>query len=313
MSDRSYKNVMSWSADLSPDKKSASCLRAIGHDGLEELIDDYLTLRTSITERINTNYYVLTVGKSTTLAITSSKEAADVFKTGNAEDAIYFMLPKNLQDKLGYLSKTIEMYGYDSAEYAAWKKTAFGYLNSPKSKYRKDTIQNLITLYNSNRRVKTVTSRSMREYGWLLAELPLTRKEIKVMNDCLEAYGRAIVSAQQQTPIVRQVFGRLKNALEQDIANNNVPLCTLERIANSGIASFIYKVSTKPVPSDITAKTFLVDSGLVSAEELKANSYLAIDLHYDYDFDEPSDVFRYVSHFSASQAAIKLANQKINC
>ena len=190
ISDRSYSDVMSWSADLSPNKKRASCLRAIGHDGLEELIEDYLSLRAKIEERVNTNYYVLTVGKNTTLAITSSKEAADIFKTGNAEDILYFMLPKNLQDKLGYLSKTIEMYGYDSAEYAAWKNTAFKYLKSPKSTYKLARIQEIVKLYNSNRRVKTVTSRAMREYGWLLGELPLTRKEINLMNDCLEAYGR---------------------------------------------------------------------------------------------------------------------------
>ena len=119
VSDRSYLNVMSWSADITPDKKPASCLRAIGHQGLEEIVDDYLTLRTNILERVNTNYYVLTIGKSTNLGITKSKEAADIFKKGNAEDVLYFMLPKKLQDKLGYLTKTIEMYGYDSAEYLA--------------------------------------------------------------------------------------------------------------------------------------------------------------------------------------------------
>jgi hypothetical protein len=311
VSDRSYADVMSWSADLTADKKPASCLRAIGHNGLEELVDDYLTLRTKITERINTNYYVLTVGKNTTLAVTSSKEAADVFKTGNAEDAIYFMLPKNLQEKLGYLSKTVEMYGYDSAEYAAWKDTAFKYLNSPKSKYRKDTIQNLVTLYNSNRRVKTVTSRTMKEYGWLLGELPFTRKEFDILNDCLEAYGRAIVSAQQKVPIIRQVFGRLKSVLEQDILTGSVPDNMLDQIANSGTASFVYKVRNKPVPSDSKDKKSLYDAGLISAEELRAGSYLSIKLYYEYDFTEPSDVFRFVSKFNASPNAIRFANERL--
>ena len=313
VSDRSYNDVMNWSADLSQDKKRATCLRAIGHNGLQELIDDYLTLRTKITERINTSYYVLTVGKNTPLAITSSKEAADVFKTGNAEDAIYFMLPKNLQDKLGYLSKTVEMYGYDSAEYAAWKDTAFKYLNSPKSKYRKDTIQNLIKLYNSNRRVKTAVSRTMKEYGWLLGELPFTRKEFDILNDCLEAYGRAIVSAQQKVPIIRQVFGRLKNALEQDILTDSVPNTTLDQIAKLGTASFVYKVRNKPVPQDIKVRKSLYDAGLISSEELRSGSYLAIKLHYDYDFTEPSDVFRFVNKFNASPNAIKLANEKLIC
>ena len=311
VSDRSYNDVMSWSADLSAENKSASCLRAIGHDGLEQLVDDYLTLRTKITERINTNYYVLTVGKNTTLAITSSKEAADVFKTGNAEDAVYFMLPKNLQDKLGYLSKTVEMYGYESAEYAAWKDTAFKYLNSPKSKYRKDTIQNFIKLYNSNRRVKTVTSRTMKEHGWLLGELPFTRKELDILNDCLEAYGRAIVSAQQKVPIIRQVFGRLKSVLEQDILTNSVPDSMLTQIAESGTASFVYKVRNKLIPEDTKDKKYLYDAGLVSAEELRTGSYLAIKLYYDYDFTEPSDVFRFVSKFNASPNAIKLANDRL--
>lgn len=311
VSDGSYAHVMSWSADLSADKKPASCLRAIGHNGLEELVDDYLTLRAKITERINTNYYVLTVGKNTTLAVTSSKEAADVFKTGNAEDVLYFMLPKNLQDKLGYLTKTVEMYGYDSAEYAAWKDTAFKYLNSPKSKYRKDTIQNLVKLYNSNRRVKSVTSRTMKEYGWLLGELPFTRKELDILNDCLEAYGRAIVSAQQKVPIIRQVFGRLKSVLEQDILAGSVPDNMLDQIARSGTASFVYKVRNKPVPSDPKDKKSLYDAGLVSAEELRTGSYLSVKLYYEYDFTEPSDVFRFVSKFNASPNAIRFANEKL--
>jgi len=313
VSDRSYANVIAWSADLSSEKKPAPCLRAIGHSGLEELIQDYLTLKTNITERINTSYYILTVGKNTTLAVTSSKEAADVFKTGSAEDAIYFMLPKKLQDKLGYLSKTIEMYGYDSAEYASWKDTAFKYLKSPKSKYRKDTIQNLIKLYNSNRRVKTVASRTMKEYGWLLGEMPFTRKELNVMKDCLEAYGRAIVSAQQKVPVIKQVFGRLKNVVYQDVLNGNIPQASLERLAHSGNVSFVYKVRSRKVPTDKTAKSNLYEAGLVSHEELRNGEYLDIKLSYDYDFDEPSDVFRFISNFSADANAIKLANEKINC
>ena len=313
ISDKSYKNVMDWSADLSPDAKPASCLRMIGHKGLEELVDGYLTLKEKITTRINTSYYVLTVGKNTTLTVTSSKEAADVFKTGNAEDLIYFMLPKNLQDKLGYLTKTIEMYGYSSPEYTSWKSTAFKYLNSPKSHYRKDSIQNLVTLYNSNRRVKTVSSRTMKEYGWLLGELPFTRKELNVLNDCLEAYGRAIVSAQQKVPVIRQVFGRFKSVLENDISNGNVPQATLKRIASSGTTSFVYKVVNKPIPQDLKVKKSLHEAGLISHEEIRSGSYLGIKLYYEYDFREPSDVFKLVNNFNASPTAIRLANEKLNC
>ena len=313
ISDRSYNDVMAWSADLSGNGKPAACLRLIGHKGLEELVDDYLTLQEKINQRINTSYYVLTVGKNTTIAVTSSKEAADVFKTGNAEDLIYFMLPKNLQDKLGYFTKTVEMYGYGSREYAAWKTTAFKYLNSPKSKYKKDTIQNLVTLYNSNRRVKTVGSRTMKEYGWLLGELPFTRKELNILNDCLEAYGRAIVSAQQKVPTIRQVFGRFKSVLEHDISNGNVPDSTLARIVNSGTTSFVYKVRSKPVPQDLKIRKSMYNAGLVSNEELRAGNYLAIKLYYEYDFTEPSDVFKLVNNFNASPNAIKLANEKLNC
>jgi hypothetical protein len=313
VTNRTYRSVIDSSAKLNNAGKAMYCLRAIGHEGLEELVDDYFTLRSLITDRINTTYYVLTVGKNTTLAVTSSKEAADVFKTGSAEDAIYFMLPKKLQDKLGYLSKTIEMYGYDSAEYASWKDTAFKYLKSPKSKYRKDTIQNLIKLYNSNRRVKTVASRTMKEYGWLLGELPFTRKELKVLNDCLEAYGRAIVSAQQKVPMIKQVFGRLKAVVEQDVATGRMPKYALEKLSTSGTTSFVYKVRTKPVPSDAEARRQLYDANLISAEELRTGHYLDIKLYYDYDFTEPSDVFRFVSSFSVTPNAIKLANEKLIC
>lgn len=313
VSDRSYQDVMLWSADLSEDKKPASCLRAIGHEGLEELIDDYLTLKTNITERVNTNYYVLTVGKNTNLGLTSSKEAADVFKTGNAEDVLYFMLPKKLQDKLGYLNKTVEMYGYDSEEYIAWKDAAFKYFKGPYSRYKADTIQNNVKLYNSNRRVKTVTSRAMREYGWLLNELPFTRKHLSILSNCLEAYGRAIVSAQQQVPVVRQVFGRLKTALEQDIIANAVPENVLTQITKLGTASFVYEVRNEPVPENKQEKKYLCDAGLISPAELNTGNYLAIKLHYEYDFTEPSDVFRFISKFNASPNAIKLANKQLAC
>jgi hypothetical protein len=313
ISDRSYKDVITWSADLYKDKKSALCLQAIGDDGLSELIDDYLTLKSSILERINTNYYVLIVGKNTTVGVTSSKEAAGIFKTGNAEDAIYFMLPRKLQDKLGYLSKTVEMYGYESAEYIAWKDTAFKYLNSPKSRRSRDSIQNIIKLYNSNRRVKTVSSRTMRQYGWLLNELPFTRKQLDLLSDCLEAYGRAIVSAQQQVPVIRQIFSRLKTVLEQDILADCVPVVALEQLTKLGTTSFVYKVESLPIPNDEKNKNALYNAGLISPEELRSQKYLAIKLYYEYDFTEPSDVFRFVNKFAASPTAIKLAIEKLNC
>lgn len=313
VSDRSYKNVMDWSADLNADNKRASCLRAIGHQGLEELVDGYLTLKANIAERVNTNYYVMTIGKNTILGITSSKEAADVFKTGNAEDVLYFLLPKKLQEKLGYLNTIIEMYGYDSKEYLTWKTSAFKHLTSPRSIYSASHVQDIIKLYNSNRRVKTVTSRAMKEYGWLLAELPLTRKEINVMNDCLEAYGRAIVSAQQNVPVIRQVFSRLKSALEQDIINNNVPDYALKRISSSGKASFVYQLENKLVPTSTASQKLLLENGLLSPEEVKVGNYLSITLHYEYDFTEPSDVFKYISNFSTTPLAIKLANESLNC
>jgi hypothetical protein len=153
----------------------------------------------------------------------------------------------------------------------------------------------------------------MKEYGWLLGELPFTRKELNILNDCLEAYGRAIVSAQQKVPTIRQVFGRFKSVLEHDISNGSVQDSTLARIVNSGTTSFVYKVKSKPVPQDLKIRKSMYDAGLVSNEELRAGNYLAIKLYYKYDFTEPSDVFKFVNNFNASPNAIKLANEKLNC
>jgi hypothetical protein len=153
----------------------------------------------------------------------------------------------------------------------------------------------------------------MRQYGWLLNELPFTRKQLDVLSDCLEAYGRAIVSAQQQVPVIRQIFSRLRTVLEQDILADRVPVVALEQLTNSGTTSFVYKVESLPVPSNEKSKNALYNAGLISPEELRSQSYLAIKLHYEYDFTEPSDVFRFVNKFAASPTAIKLAIEKLNC
>jgi hypothetical protein len=153
----------------------------------------------------------------------------------------------------------------------------------------------------------------MKEYGWLLGELPFTRKETSVLNDCLEAYGRAIISAQQKVPVIRQVFSRLKTAVERDLASSNVPRFALERISSSGNVSFVYKLTNNPIPTDKAKLQSLINSGLLSQDEVKAGTYLAIDLHYEYIFTEPSDVFRFVNNFSVTPLAIKLANSNLIC
>jgi hypothetical protein len=149
----------------------------------------------------------------------------------------------------------------------------------------------------------------MREYGWLLAELPLTRKETKTLSDCLEAYGRAIVAAQQQVPVIRQVFGRFKSVVERDLANSRIPEYAIQSIKDKSTVSFVYKLRTKDVPSGEERKD-LLSAGLISQEEIRTNKYLDIELHYDYIFSNPSDVFRYVNNFAVTPATIKLAMSK---
>lgn len=303
-----YKDVLEWSADLNKDKARAPSLRVIGHIGLAELLEDYETIRADIYTRINTTYYVLTVGKNTQVGITPDKEAAEAFKTGNSHDVLYFLLNKKAQDKFGLLSATTEAYGFESDEYQAWVKSAIASIQKD-ARYSQESIQRIIAQYNSNRRYKTVASATMREYGWLLSELPFTRSEIDVLSDCLEAYGRAIVAAQQNVPMIRKVFGRLKSRIEEDLKQNLVPSHARQSIIDRKMVNFVYKIRTKDVPTG-TEKSELISAGLLGSDEIKSGKYLDIELYYDYTFNNPSDVFRYVSNFAVTPAAIKLAISK---
>jgi hypothetical protein len=300
-----YDDVMSWSADLSTENKRFSSLQTIGHEGLDILIDDYSTIKSKIYSRINNNYYVLNVGKNTQIGITDSLELANYFKDGDADDLLYFLMPPNGQKKLETLSQVKETYGYNSKQHKDWVSKSLKIILSS-GKYKKDTIQDLICQYNTSRRAKTIYSRTMREYGWLLGDLPFTRAEITTMNDCLEAYGRAIVAAQQQVPIIKQVFARLKSKVEKDILDNTLPAATIERIAKSGLVNFVYSVKIKPIPVG-QQSTELVNANLISKQELMEGSYLDITLHYDYVFHNPSDVFRYINNFAVGSKTVSIA------
>ena len=304
----SYTDVLDWSASLNKENKSAPCLSAIGHIGLSHLIDDYETLRSDIYTKINTTYYALIAGKNNQIAITDSKEKAEYFKNGNADDIIYFLLDKKSQDRLGTLSDIVDTYGYESSEYKAWQDKALKALAN-RGKYSEAYIQKLVSQYNMNRRVKTITSRVMKECGWLLADLPFTRAEINILNDSLEAYGRAIVAAQQRVPVIRQVFGRLKTCIEADIRDDVVPKEALDSIRSKGTVNFVYSVKNRPLP-DVAEQRELLAQGLLSKEEISSGRYLHISLDYDYVFTNPSDVFRYVSNFAVTPTSIRLANSK---
>lgn len=300
----SYNDVIDWSADLNSNNKPAKSLKMIGHTGLEQLIDDYGELKSKIYSKINTTYYALNVGKNNQIAITESKDLADSFKTGNSHEVLYFLLDSKSQKKLEPLSLITSTYGYESQEYKDWVAFAIKALSGKNSKYSEDSIQRIISQYNSNRTVKTITSRTMREYGWLLSDLPFTREQINILNDCLEAYGRAIVAAQQQVPVIRQVFGRLKSAVERDVMLNKVPNHALESIANKKTVSFVYKIKHKNIPTG-RERQDLIAAGLISQEEIRVGKYLDIELHYDYIFTNPSDVFKYVSNFAVTPATIR--------
>ena len=302
-----YNDVISWSADLNPERSPASCLRMIGHLGLAELIEDYETIQSKVYNQINTNYYVLNVGKNTQIGITNNKEDAEYFKTGNADDLLYFLLDKKSQEKLGRLSEVSNTYGYNSKEYVVWRDKALKTLLA--TRYSSESLQKLVSLYNTSRRSKTVSSRLSREYGWILGELPFSRQEIITLSDCLEAYGRAIVAGQQKVPVIRQVFGRLKSRLELDISEDKLPTYALQSIASNGKVNFVYTVKTKSVPTGELRKQ-LLSQGLLSQEEINSGKYLDIKLDYDYVFTNPSDVFRYVSNFAATPKAIMAAQSK---
>lgn len=303
---RSYDDVMEWSADLNKEKTRAKSLRTIGHIGLGELIDDYDELKSKIYTKINTNYYVLNVGKNNQVTITDSKDLADAFKTGNSHDVLYFLLDSKSQKKLEPLSVITDTYGYESEEYKDWVTAATKALSGKYSKYSEESIQRIISQYNSERKVKTIRSRTMREYGWLLNELPFNRSQINILNDCLEAYGRAIVAAQQQVPVIRQIFGRLKSVVERDVSLGTVPKSVIDSIAEKKTASFVYKIRHKNIPTG-REREDLISAGLISQEEIRVGKYLDIELHYEYTFTNPSDVFRYVSNFAVTPATIRAA------
>jgi hypothetical protein len=251
----------------------------------------------------------LTVGKNNQICITDSKEKADYFKSGSSEDLLYFLLDKKSKDKLGTLEDVYITYGYNSPEHQEWVASALKVLSGKYSKYSQESIQALIGQYNVNRKTKTIVSRTMREYGWLFADLPFTRKEIDVLNNCLEAYGRAIVAAQQNVPAIKQLFARFKSKVEKDLIDNRIPSYAVHAISEKQMINFVYQIKDKEIPSG-KEREDLISYGLISQAEIKANKYLDIELHYDYIFTNPSDVFKYVSNFAVSTSTVRAARAR---
>ena len=284
--------------------------RQIGKDGLAKVLEDFPKIQAEIETRIQTSYYVLNVGRNTTVAVTPDKQLADMFKSGNAEDVLYFMLPEKMRTKLGSLEEVINQYGYDSNEYSRWKIAATKFLTSDKSKYTTKSLQETISLYNVSHKVKTIRPRTLREYGWLLAEIPFTRTQITLMSSCLDLYGKAIIATQQNSPSIKPLYARIKNFLEYQIDNNLLPKRILMQIANMQNIAFVYNLEKTEITNKVEAKK-LFDAGLASEAEIKAGNYLKIELMFDYVFDNPSDVFRYISNFGPSVKAVQLAQSNL--
>jgi hypothetical protein len=282
-------------------------IRQVGREPLRRYIEDFTQLESSLEQKVSTNYYVMTIGKDTVVGITSEKQIADMFKTGDSEDILYILLPKYMREKIGSPEEIRNMYGYDSKEHKAWRGKAIGFLTSDSGKHTTVKLQEIVSLYNTNRKVKTVLSKASREYGWLLGELPYNREHIKTMSDCLEAYGRAIIAFQQKTPAVKSIYARIKSLIEYKLAKKEIPTHVKELISQGKSIAFVYDLRRQEVPTG-TIRQEMLNANLISQLEISSGSYLKIDLHWDYVFTNPSDVFRYVSNFNPSLAAVRLAS-----
>jgi hypothetical protein len=305
--DRIYSGIRDAARELN---LSGITPRQIGKDGMSKILEDFPKIQAEIETRIQTPYYVLNVGRNTTVAVTPDKTLADMFKTGSAEDLLYFMLPDKMRIKLGSLEDTITQYGYDSEEYRRWKIAATKFLTSDKSKYTTKSLQEMVCLYNINHKVKVIRPKTLREYGWLLAEIPFTRTQINLMSSCLDLYGKAIIATQQNSPSIKPLYARIKNFLEYQIQNNKIPKHILLEIANMRNISFVYNLEKTEITNKAEAKK-LFEAGLASDTEIKVGNYLKIELMFDYVFDNPSDVFRYISNFGPSIKAVQLAQSSL--
>jgi hypothetical protein len=289
---------------------SGATPRALGKKNLEKIVDDFAKYESQAQSRMQSAYYVLTVGKNTTVAVTPDKALADMFKSGSAEDVLYFLLPEKLRNSLGSLQTTVEQYGYGSPEYKKWKISATKFLTSDKSKYTLESLQEIISLYNTNHKVKSILPKTIREYGWLLGEIPFTRAQINMLSTCLDSYGKAIIAVQQTSPLIKPLYARLKNSIENEIDNGRLPADIVTRIADMKNISFVYNLNKTEIVNKAEAKK-LFDAGLASESEIKAGNYLKIELLFDYVFNNPSDVFRYISNFVPSANAVRLAQSKL--
>lgn len=305
--DKAYNEVIEVAKEMN---LLGSTPRALGRKNLEKILEDFPKLESQTRSRMESPYYVLTVGKDTTVAVTPDKDLADMFKSGGAEDVLYFLLPEKMRISLGSLQTTVEQYGYDSVEYKKWKISATKFLTSDKSKYTMDSLQEIISLYNTNHKVKSIPPKTLKEYGWLLAEIPFTRTQINTLSTCLDYYGKAIIAAQQSSPLVKALYSRLKNFIEYEIKNDRLPPHIIAKIADMKNISFVYNLNKTEITDKAEAKK-LFDAGLISEAEIKGGNYLKTELSFDYVFNNPSDVFRYISNFGPSINAVHLAQSKL--
>lgn len=288
-----------------------SSLREAGHEKLSAVYVEYDDLRMDLLQKDNTRYYVLKAGKDTTVSITSSKEEADAFRTGDANELLYWLMDPRWKRKNGRLDTVRSEYGLGSEEEREWISKANRSLHTdicrfkPQDGHISPVVQSIVSEYISFRKVKTVSSRNQRSYGWLLQEIPFGRPEIKVMSDCLEAYGRAIVKAQQTTPVVKRIFGRLQSVILHLIKNSKLPTYAINQIRENGSLSFIYNIKHSLVENDLHAQQLKADN-LASDVEIRSGKYVNISIAFDYDLESPSDVFRYVRNFNVDPSTIKL-------
>lgn len=310
------REVIDWCHREYPETSKSFILQEIPEEILVEAIPEYFDLKEKASSRVHNSLYILSYGHGDVLSYTSNREEANNWKNGSADHVLWYLLNKKNREEFMDDISAISSYGFGSKEYVQWKNSIISAILRQKisktnpagisywaPQYKVEDICRITAEYLAFRTTKFIPSKAQASCAWLFSEIPFTRKQINLLNDCLEAYGRAIVEAQQKMPIVRTVYSRIRAKLELLAKRGLLPENAVSAIQENGNISLVYQVMMKPVPTG-SSLFELKSNGLISRDEERLGKYLHVDLYFDYVFNKPSDVFKFIRSFVPSQETL---------
>lgn len=317
------RQIVDCAKENEPGLADIHILRQIPTSVLSCIIKDWEEIASDTMERISTARYLLQYGNKEIAGMTTDREAAQAWKSGTGDHILWYLLSSSGKKKFLSEPEAIATFGFATPGYNRWRDSLVGRIiwernmnldkakktnpRNSSSNFTMDDLNKIVSEYLSFATTKYIPSRTQRECDWLLKELPFTRKQINLLSDVLEAYGRAIVAAQQKVLILPQVYSRIRIKLENMAFARELPADAIESIRNNKRVSLVYQVAIKPVPTDKLTLAQLKRKSLISPKEESAGKYLHVDVYFDYDFKKPSDVFKFVREFVPSADTITYA------